>query len=335
MNHALLKSRERGFTDEGINLNWLIWLYDQIVWQYPNDRIVKAHQRDGARKLGIMGRYTTSPRISSIKGAADVLLRWSAMPGTSSYFAGGCHAGKEEHERIYRGEKTRDFIAYHLEVLDALGTLVYHPNFAYAPDLESFGDYDLESKKAVQAEFVSVVRRKYPDLAIILTTGGYGNPSDVLEYGEMPAEGCLLRMCFYDPFPFTHSYVRGLRAYLPYPATTSDVQRSLSPDMPEWAVKELEAAIGYGKAQMRSVLEKVDGTGLPVLIQEAGVGRMSQAVIPSAARWHADLRSVCWSLGLPLMEFSAGIRGGSGNWFHLGVGLDAIEDAGGRKVAGL
>lgn len=338
MKHALLNSRQFGVTDEGINVNWGAWTHSRISGEYDDDRLERAYFGDNLRKLGIMGRYTQDgPKLASIGACADILLRFSALPRTSFYFSGGCHAGRQYHERVYRGEATQEFIEYHHEVLAALGTLVYHPNFAYAPDLESFGAYDIEAKKAVQAEFVASIREVYPGLPIILTAGGYGNPKDVLEYGGMPADGCLLRMCFYEPFPATHAMDRGLDAPLSYPATAGDVAKAIKPDMTTWVRAELAEAIGYGRTQMRELLLKVKATGLPVLCQEAGFGRMNASAVPAAARWHSDVRAVFWALGLPVMEFAAGLNGGSGKYFHLGVGLDPDDsrNADGRLVAGL
>lgn len=332
--HPLLKSRSRGFTDEGINVNWGRWTPSQIQAEYSDERLELAYFRDGMRKFGILGKFEPQPNLSKIKACADILQRFNCFPGTSFYFSGGCHAGREEHNRIYRGEKTADFISYHLSVLDYLGPVVYADGFAYAPDLESHGDYDLDSKKAVQAEFAKAVREKYPDLTIILTAEGYGETKDVLAYGAMPAEGCILRWAFYDPFCFTHGHDRKLAVPLDYPATQTRVAESKA-DLPGGVKAEIDLSIGYSRPQMLSDWKAVKATGLPVLCQEAGVFRFGDN-LKSAVRWHSDLRSVSYSTGIPLMEFSSGLADGRGTGFHLGVGLEpGGNNRDGRMVAGL
>lgn len=333
--HPLLKSRQRGFTDEGINVNWFSWDSDRRRREYSDKRLVAYRFRDNGQKKGILGRLEPQVPISKIRDCADILTRFMVLPGTSCYFSGGCHAGREEHGRIYRGEKTKDFIDYHLEVLEWMGTLPHCEGFAYAPDLESHGDYDLESKKAVQAEFVSAIRAKYPNLAIILTASGYGETKDVLAYGAMPAEGCILRWAFYDPFPFTHGHDRKLAVPLDYPATQERIETSKA-DLPPGVKAEIGLSLGYSRPQMLSDWKAVKATGLPVLCQEAGVFRYGDN-LKSAARWHADVRSCAYTTGIPLMEFASGLSGGLGTGFHLGVGLEpgGGNNKDGRLVAGL
>jgi len=334
MTHPLLRSRQRGFTDEAINVNWPTWDSARRRGEYSNKRLLAYRLRDNGQKLGILGRLEPQVPISKIRDCADILTRFMVLPGTSCYFSGGCHAGREEHGRIYRGEKTRDFIDYHLEVLEWMGTLPHCDGFAYAPDLESHGDYDIEQKKAVQAEFVGAVRKVYPNLTVILTANGYGGTKDVLSYGAMPADNCILRWAFYDPFCFTHGHDRKLTAPLDYPATTEKVAASKG-ELPSGVKVEIDLALGYSRPQMLADWKAVKATGLPVLCQEAGVFRFGDN-LKSAVRWHADVRSCSYSTGIPLMEFAVGMVDGRGTGFHLGVGLEpGGNNRDGRMVAGL
>lgn len=339
MKHPLLTSRVFRCSDEAINVNWNAWSPGRIAQEYTDSRLVAAHQRDGLRGFGIFPRKDPQPNREKIIACKGILSSFGCLPGTSFYLSGACHAGEEEHNRIYRGEKTKDFIDYHLEILDMLGTLIHHPGFAYAPDLESKGSYDIEQKKAVQAEFVAAVRSKYPDLAIILTAGGYGNPEDILEYGSMPAKGCMLRWCMYL-FPTTHGIDRGFKSPIPYPLTQKDADRlklDITDPKQAWKKEELQNAVGFNRTSVRNTFRKMKATGLPLVCQEFGYDRMNSSAVPYARAYHSDIESVAWSEGMSVFAYSMGATTGGSNRYGLNVGLDPShpKNIEGRVVAGL
>jgi hypothetical protein len=322
MPHPLLKSREFGATDEAICLNAQKWTPARITAEASNERLERAYFRDGLRKLGILNLFGLVD-AGKIQAMGDVLLRWSAFPGTSMYFCGS-HAAPQAVYECNVDPKTFDAQeARHTAILEALGPVVWHPGFAYAMDVEAPGKVDPEAKRIMQAELIGRLRKRWPNLTFLCSTRNWSNPQDLIGY-KLPADNCIARICFYEPFPFTHWWTKeiGLPEPPPYPLSQSEANRLAKlPGVTEWGKQLLQAAVGFGKPQMEKILRECIATGTPFLISEAGVGKVV-ANAADAARWHKDLDSVCYKLGVALMKYSWGsTTPGTGTTFGLGIGL--------------
>lgn len=315
--HHLLRSREFGCTDDTFSLYRDKQGFN-IGTEYPNARLERAYFRDGLRKLGLMNTFgQVDP--AKIAAAGDVLLRFSAFPGTSMMFTGAHGAPKAVYESTVHPSTFDTQERYHTDVLEALGPIVWHPGFAYAMDVEAPGNVDPGAKYDAQAELISRLRRRWKSLEFVCSTRNWSNPSDLC---KVPG---IARLCFYEPFGVTHWWIpeMGLDAPVPYPLTQAMADKIIatSPRITERGKREVLAAVGFGKASMEKILRECLAAGIEFLITEAGVSK-SPGIDVGHTRWRADLKSVCYKLGIPLMEFSMGwSQGTRGYGYGLAVGL--------------
>lgn len=291
--HPLEKSREFGCTEEATCIKPMS--PSEITDELSTPRYELAYFRDSLRKLGLLHLYgEIDDEVIAAKG--DALLRWSAFPGASMYFCGAHGAGKAVYESNVNQNSFEAQLAYHTRILKALGTVVYHPGFAYAMDVEAPGKVDPHAKRLMQARLIEGLRAKWPNLTFLCSTRNWSNPPDLIGY-ELPAENCIARLCFYEPFNFTHWNDKSFGQKVPPPNTLN-------------------------KDSMRKILRECKATGLPFLITEAGVFRNALNA-KDAARWRVDLKSACYSEGVALMEYALGYsKAPKGEGWGLGVGLE-------------
>lgn len=296
MPHPLLKSRENGATDEGVFVKLNTLSPAQITEELSNERLERAYFGDGLRKLGILYPFGQLD-IEKLNAIGDALLRWSAFPGTSMYLCGSHGSPRAVNESSVHPSTFDTQEQRHTAILEAIGPVVWSEKFAYAMDVEAPGKVDAGQKRTVQAELIGRLRRRWPNLTFLCSTRNWSNPADLIGY-ELPADNCIARICFYEDFPFTHWNSLGLTEPTQYPTAA------------------------FGKAHMEKILRACLATKIPFVITEAGVYKVD-ANSKSAERWRADLKSVCYKLGVPLMEYALGYSGSpKGVGWGLGIGME-------------
>lgn len=307
--HPIIRSRENGWTGEAVSLS------KSAKTEFTNKRLELAYTRDGMRKWGEMvSRARMTPE--NVEAVGDALLRFSAFPGTSVMLTGS-HGHTPDYEAPGTAQAEYE---YHRTVLEALGTLPFSEQFAYAMNVETPGKVDPETKRDVEAEVISRLRTRWKDLLFVCSTRNWSNPSDLIGY-RLPADNCVARIGFYEPFAITHWWTTelGLSDPVPYPYKGGITAKT------ERGNIELQKAIGFGKLHMEKILRTCRATGIPFLITEAGVFKDNPANgndDGSADRWDKDITSVCYKLGIPLMKFTLGSVNGTRNYgYGRGIGL--------------
>lgn len=307
--HPIIRSRENGWTGEAISLG------KSAKTEFTNKRLEVAYTRDGMRKWGEMvSRARMTPE--AVEAVGDALLRFSAFPGTSVMLTGS-HGHTPDYEAP--GTAQREY-EYHHAVLSALGTLPFSDSFAYAMNVETPGRVDPTAKREVEAEVIARLRTRWKDLLFVCSTRNWSNPSDLIGY-RLPAENCVARIGFYEPFAVSHWWTPelGLDAPVPYPYKGGIVAKT------ERGNIELQKAVGFNRLSMEKILRTCLATGTKFLITEAGVFKDNPANGPgdgSADRWDKDITSVCYRLGIPLMKFTLGSVNGTRNYgYGRGIGL--------------
>lgn len=307
--HPILRSRENGYTGEAVSLG------KSAKTEFPNKRLEVAYTRDGMRKWGEMvTRANMTPEV--VDAVGDALLRFSAFPGTSVMLTGS-HGHTPDYEAP--GTAQREY-EYHHTVLSCLGNLAFSERFAYAMNVETPGKVNPDAKREVEAEVIARLRTRWKDLLFVCSTRNWSNPLDLIGY-KLPAENCVARVGFYEPFAITHWWLPelGLDAPVPYPYKGGIVAKT------ERGNQELQKAIGFNRLSMEKILRTCLATGTEFLITEAGVFKDNPAKgfdDGSADRWDKDLTSVCYKLGIPLMKFTLGSVDGTRNYgYGRGIGL--------------
>jgi len=315
MPHPILRSRENGWTGEAVSLG------KSAKTEFTNKRLEVAYTRDGMRKWGEMiNRARMTPEV--VEAVGDALLRFSAFPSTSVMLT-----GSHNHTPDYEAPGTAQAeYEYHRTVLEALGTLPFSEQFAYAMNVETPGKVDPTAKREVEAEVISRLRTRWKDLFLVCSTRNWSGPLDIIGY-QLPAENCVARVGFYDPYAISHWWdpALGLDAPVPYPLTQAMADKIVanSPRITERGRAELQKAVGYNKLSMEKTLRTCLATGTKFIITEAGVFKQAGSDGGSADRWDKDITSVCYRLGIPLMKFTLGSVNGTRNYaFGRGIGLE-------------
>lgn len=313
MPHPILRSRENGWTGEAVSLG------KSAKTEFSNKRLELAYTRDGMRKWGEMiSRARMTPEVVGAVG--DALLRFSAFPGTSVMLT-----GSHNHTPDYEAPGTAEAeYEYHRTVLEALGTLPFSEQFAYAMNVETPGKVDPIAKRDVETDVISRLRTRWKDLFVVSSTRNWSNPLDLIGY---KLTGNAARVGFYDPYAISHWWdpALGLDAPVPYPLTQAGANDIIkgSPRITERGKQEIQKAVGFNRLSMEKILRTCLATGTKFLITEAGVFKQAGYDDGSADRWDKDITSVCYRLGIPLMKFTLGSVNGTRNYaFGRGIGLE-------------
>jgi len=320
MKHPIMTSRVLGATDEILSLK-KEWTPERISAEYTDARLIKIHKTH--KKLCAMPRTDFSD--AQLKAVVDILLRFSVLPGTSTLLVGDHGRDKAHYESKQDPATWAEQLRFHQRILSIAGTLPFSKTFAYAMDVEAPGNIDSTLKFNMQSYLIGELRKTYPTLMFVCSTKNWSNPSDLVGY-KLPATNTVARVGFYEPFVVTHWWTSelGLDAPIPYPLTQEVADRIVkdSPRITERGKQELQKAVGFNKLSMETILRDCIATGTEFLITEAGIFKQFGFDDGSAARWFADLKSVCYKLGIPFLVFSTGsTQGTRGYAYGLGLGL--------------
>jgi biotin operon repressor len=319
--HRLLISRELGVTSEWEHVH-PEWAPGRISAEWTPERQLRAYFQDKLRKKALMqDRKSFSPEKT--RAYADTLTRWSALPDTSMLFVGGHTATRDQYAESIDPRFFARELDFHTQVLDACGTLAYHPNFAYAMDVEAPGTGgNTKGKREAQTKLIEALQRRWKGLAFVVSSGDWSDMTDPRADSRIQQPNVIYRVGMYRPYAITHSHdsmFLGVRARYGITAEEAEALIAQEPKLSARAKELIREAVGFGRTQIKALMRSLKATGLPFLIQESGECR-------GDGRYLRDVRLEANAEAVPLMLFSAG---GSDQWgqdFGLCIGQEPKND---------
>jgi len=296
--HRLQVSGEFGVTCEWTSVYGHKWTPERHLAEWPTERQLRAYFEDNLRKKAIMmNRAAATPE--KVRAVADVLTRWSALPNTSMLLVGGHGAKRETYAESIDPRFFERELAFHSQNLKSCGTLAYHPNFAYAPDVEAPGTgANPKAKREAQARLVEALRKTWKGLTFVVSSGDWSSMSDPTIATKIDLEKIIYRAAMYTPYAVTHSPLDPIFCghKIRYGITAKEAEALIEsePRFSERAKELIREAVGFGRPQIKASIRALKSTGLPFVIQESGEycgdGRYTRDVVLEAKAEYAPLR---------------------------------------------